>query len=85
MQVRIPVIPEFNDSEENIRQTGIFCKSLGDAVTLIQLLPYHNLGVMKYVRIDDSKVVLEAAPPSDEKIRSIKELLESLALPVTVH
>jgi pyruvate formate lyase activating enzyme len=85
MQIRIPVIPNFNDSEENIRQTGEFCRSLGDAVTLIQLLPYHNLGVMKYQRIDDKKVVLEAKPPSDEKIQALKKTLENMGLPVTVH
>jgi pyruvate formate lyase activating enzyme len=85
IQVRIPVIPDFNDSEESIREIGMFCKSLGEAVTVIQLLPYHNLGVMKYLRIDDSKKVLEAEPPSDEHIRSLKELLEGLGLPVTVH
>jgi pyruvate formate lyase activating enzyme len=85
MQIRIPVIPSFNDSEETIRETGMFSRSLGEAVTVIQLLPYHNLGVMKYQRIDDGKVVLEAEPPSDEKIRSLKELLENLGLPVTVH
>ncbi len=85
MQIRIPVIPNFNDSEENIIETGKFCRSLGDAVAIVQLLPYHNLGVMKYQRIDDSKVVLEAEPPSDEKIRSIKKLLEDLGLLVTVH
>jgi pyruvate formate lyase activating enzyme len=85
LQIRIPVIPDFNDSEENMRETGIFCTLLGTAVTLIQLLPYHNMGVMKYQRLDDSKMILEAAPPSDEKIRSIKELLEQMGLPVTVH
>jgi pyruvate formate lyase activating enzyme len=85
MQIRIPVIPSFNDSEENIRKTGKFCKSLGEAVTVIQLLPYHNLGVMKYQRIDDSKSVLESEPPSEEKISSLKEVLENLGLPVTVH
>jgi pyruvate formate lyase activating enzyme len=85
MQIRVPVIPDFNDSEENIRGIGIFCKSLGSVVTVIQLLPYHNLGVMKYHRIDDSRVVLEAEPPSDDKIRFLKEVLESLGLPVTVH
>jgi pyruvate formate lyase activating enzyme len=85
MQIRLPVIPEFNDSEENIRATGLFCKSLGEAVTVIQLLPYHNLGVMKYQRIDDSKIALEAEPPSDERIQSLKQVLESLSLPVTVH
>jgi pyruvate formate lyase activating enzyme len=85
IQIRIPVIPDFNDSEENIRETGLFCKSLGEAVTAIQLLPYHNLGVMKYQRIEDGKTVFEAAPSSDKKILSLKELLESLGLLVTVH
>jgi pyruvate formate lyase activating enzyme len=85
MQVRIPIIPDFNDSEDSIRETGEFCKSLHNAVEVVQLLPYHNLGVMKYQRLDDSKVVLEAAPPSEARIALLKELLESLGLPVTVH
>jgi pyruvate formate lyase activating enzyme len=85
MQIRVPLIPHFNDSEENVKETGVFCKSLGEAITVIQLLPYHNLGAMKYQRIDNRKIVLEAAPPSDEKIRVIRELLESMGLPVTVH
>ena len=85
MQIRIPLIPDFNDSAASIRETGLFCRSLGDAVTVLQLLPYHNLGVMKYHRIHDGKVALEASPPSDEKVQTIKELLESLGLPVTVH
>jgi pyruvate formate lyase activating enzyme len=63
----------------------MFCKSLGNAVDVIQLLPYHNLGVMKYQRIDDSRIVLEADPPPDERIRRLKDMLEDLGLPVTVH
>jgi pyruvate formate lyase activating enzyme len=85
MQIRIPVIPDFNDSQINIRETGQFCKSLGEAITVIQLLPYHNLGVMKYQRIDDSRIVLEAEPPSDTTIQFLKELLEESGLSVTVH
>jgi pyruvate formate lyase activating enzyme len=85
MQIRIPVIPDFNDSEESIREIGMFCRSLGKAVTILQLLPYHNLGVMKHQRIEDRRIVLEAIPPSDEKIHALQQLLESLGLPVTVH
>ena len=85
IQIRIPVIPDFNDSEESIRKTGMFCKSLGSAVTVVQLLPYHNLGVMKYQRIDNRRMVLEAEPPSENKILSLKNLLESLGLSVTIH
>jgi len=85
IQIRIPMIPDFNDSEESFQSTGLFCKSLGDAVTVIQLLPYHTLGVMKHQRISEGKPIPEAEPPSDGKISILKELLESLGLPVTVH
>jgi len=43
LQIRIPVIPDFNDSAESIRAIGMFCRSLGDAVTIIQMLPYLTL------------------------------------------
>jgi pyruvate formate lyase activating enzyme len=85
IQVRIPVIPDFNDSKESFHAIGQFCRSLGDAVTVIQMLPYHNLGVMKYPRIDDRNVALEAEPPSDHKINILKKFLEDQGLPVTVH
>ncbi|MBE6967820.1 MAG: glycyl-radical enzyme activating protein [Ruminococcaceae bacterium] len=84
LQVRIPVIPMFNDSEENIRATAAFCKELGDAVTVVQLLPYHNMGVSKYARISDG-TVLEATPPSDEKMQQLKGIMEEYGLNVTIH
>jgi pyruvate formate lyase activating enzyme len=85
LQIRIPVIPDFNDTEANIRETGLFCRSLGKAVTVIQLLPYHNLGVMKYQRLDDRKVALQAEPPSDAKLHVLKKVLEEIGLSVTIH
>jgi pyruvate formate lyase activating enzyme len=84
-QIRIPVIPQFNDSEENIRQTAEFCRSLGEAALAVQLLPYHNLGVVKYQRIDDAKKVMEAVPPTEEKVSRIKSIMEEYGLRVTVH
>ena len=84
LQIRIPVIPMFNDDEENIRKTAEFVKSLGDAVEVVQLLPYHNLGTMKYLRVSDEPVA-EATPPSDEFMQKLKGILEEYGLPVTIH
>ena len=84
LQIRIPVIPIFNHDEENIRKTAEFCKELGDAVTMIQLLPYHNLGVMKYLRISD-KPVAEATPPSEEYMQKLKGIMEEYGLNVSIH
>ena len=41
--------------------------------------------VMKYQRIENRKTILEAVPPTDEKMNALKGLLETLGLPVTVH
>ena len=83
--MRMPVIPMFNENDENVEATAAFCVELGDAVTLVQLLPYHNLGVMKYQRLDDEAQIIEAIPPSDAKIQHIKELFEAHGLKVSVH
>ncbi|MCF0121129.1 MAG: glycyl-radical enzyme activating protein, partial [Oscillospiraceae bacterium] len=84
MQIRIPVIPQFNHDVENIRKTAEFCAEVKDAVTIIQLLPYHNLGVMKYMRISD-KPVAEATPPSDEYMEKLQHIMEEYGLDVQIH
>ncbi len=83
-QIRIPVIPMFNDSVENIEATADFCLKLGEAVEVVQLLPYHNLGVSKHLRISDEKVA-EAMPPSDEKMQSFKEIFTRKGIKATIH
>ena len=84
LQIRIPVIPLFNDDTENLTRTAKLCVELGDAVTVVQLLPYHNLGVSKHLRISDTPVA-EATPPSDAKMEEIKALFESFGLPAVIH
>lgn len=85
LQIRVPVIPSFNNSPENMERTGRFCLELGEAVTVVQLLPYHNMGNMKYFRLDDNARVLEAEPPSEEEMLGHKRTLEAMGLPVTLH
>lgn len=84
MQIRVPVIPRFNDDKENLLATALFCRELGDAVTGVQLLPYHNLGVMKHLRISDTPVA-EAVPPSEAAMAEAAELFRAQGVPATVH
>jgi pyruvate formate lyase activating enzyme len=85
MQIRVPVIPRFNDSGSDMRALGAFVAGLGDAVTLVQLLPYHAMGVPKWERIKHDGPVLEAAAPSDKRIAELRAILEEYDLPVQVH
>lgn len=44
--VRIPVVPGFNDGEENLRATARFVRSCG--LEVINLLPFHRLSESKW-------------------------------------
>ena len=49
LQVRMPLIPQVNDDQENIKQTINYLSDCG--ITKLGLIAYHNLGSAKYAAI----------------------------------
>ena len=84
-QIRIPIIPMFNDSKKSFDEVGKFICELGDAVEIVQLLPYHKLGTVKWERLQRNHPILEAEPPKDELVQARKEQLEAMGLKVMIH
>ena len=84
-QIRIPVIPMYSDSVEVFDKIGKFCLELGDAIDVVQILPYHNLGTVKWERLQSNKPIFEATPLPDELIQARKKQLEDIGLNVIVH
>jgi pyruvate formate lyase activating enzyme len=85
IQIRVPVIPNFNDTAENFMALRDLCLKLGDSLTMIQLLPYHNLGVAKHERTMTKGKVLEAPPMEDESVEALANILHEACLPVRLH
>jgi pyruvate formate lyase activating enzyme len=83
--IRIPVIPLYNDNMQTIERLGAFICELGDAVELVQLLPYHKLGTAKWKRLKRVAQILEAEPPKDELMQSFRERLENMGLKTIIH
>jgi pyruvate formate lyase activating enzyme len=84
-QIRIPVIPKLNDSDENLAAAAAFSQSLGSAVVDLQLLPYHKLGSAKYNRIGKKYPLVHVEPPSDETMHRHLDLMLSYGLPAHIH
>ena len=84
-QIRIPVMPMYSDSEEVFEALGKFIVELGDCVDVVQLLPYHNLGTVKWERLQSKNAVFEALPPSDKLLEARKEQLEAMGLNIIIH
>ena len=85
LQVRMPVIPKLNASRANLEATADFCAELGSAVKLVQLLPYHQAGRMKYERLGRPYRLKNVEPPTDAFMERALEIFAARGLPCQIH
>lgn len=75
LSIRVPVVPTFNDTPEEIAEIAKFTEQLGNVVR-IHLLPYHRLGQDKYDGLGRKYSLEEILPPSNEKMLLLKQTVE---------
>ena len=68
--IRIPIIPDFNTDEADIRAIGEHLRSLG--IKEAQLLPFHRLGSAKYEALGLSYAYRSYEPLSADTLEKIK-------------
>lgn len=71
---RIPVIPGFNDDEENIEKTAAFVHDIG--LEVINILPFHRLGESKYRQLGENYLFNDQESPTDEWMEHLKSIIE---------
>ncbi len=77
--IRVPVIPGFNDTPEEIRAIARHARTL-PRVTELHLLPYHRLGQDKYKATGRSYSMDGILPLSKEKIEYLLSVAEESGL-----
>jgi len=80
MIIRVPVIPGYNDSEENILATAWYARQLGKNVQRIELLPYHKLGTNRYDHLGMKYDLDEIEEPSTEHMEGLKDIVTSVGI-----
>ncbi|WP_124067091.1 glycyl-radical enzyme activating protein [Clostridium sp. E02] len=81
--IRIPVIPGFNSSYENMEAVSKFVKQQLSQEVEINLLPYHRLGDSKLESLNMPQRQLIEIPSSD-LLTSLSEIIESYGLYVKI-
>ena len=76
LSVRIPVVPTFNDTPEEIRAIATYAAKLQN-VKRIHLLPYHRLGQDKYEGLGKTYQLSEILPPSDEQMNKLLQVAQT--------
>ena len=72
--IRTPVVPGFNDTEDEILAIAKFAKEIG--AKEYHLLPYHRLGSDKYNGLSRGYAMKDVEPPGKEKMQYLLSVAE---------
>lgn len=75
--IRVPVIPGFNNTVEEIQGIARFAATL-PGVDKIHLLPYHRLGQDKYTGLGREYLLDGVLPPSAEHMETLKKAVHAV-------
>ncbi len=76
--IRIPLIPGYNDSVENLSASASFLGELG--FTQIELMPYHKFGISKYPQYGMAYSLGDLEPTDEVLLQSYRDLVEGFGL-----
>jgi pyruvate formate lyase activating enzyme len=74
--IRFPLLPGINDNNEDIEGLVQFVEGLHN-VKQVDILPYHKLGVGKYIMLDKEYRLSPLDPPDKDHIARIKRFIEA--------
>ena len=75
LDIRVPVIPTFNDKPEEIRAIAQFADKL-PGVKKIHLLPYHRLGQDKYTGLGRDYEMDGILPPDNAYMEMLRQVVQ---------
>ena len=74
--VRIPVVPGFNDNEEDMEASAVWLASL-PRVPPVEMLPFHGICVGKYEALDMEYPAAGLSEPSRERMGEMAEVFKA--------
>ena len=77
--IRVPVVPTFNDTPEEIEAIARFASTL-PGVEEIHLLPYHRLGQDKYEGLGRKYEMAHITPPSEQHMEMLLKVAQNTGL-----
>jgi pyruvate formate lyase activating enzyme len=80
--IRVPVIPDYNDSEQYVERLAAVLTKM--PVEKISLLGYHEWGKPKYGALGKDYPLDGCMPPSQGRLESLRDFMQSKGLEVTV-
>jgi pyruvate formate lyase activating enzyme len=82
-RARLPLVPGYNDSIDNIRATAAFVAGLSNLEAL-DILPYHRMGEPKWGQLDRSYALHGVVPHTKEQLEKLLAIACEYGIEVTL-
>ncbi len=83
VRARLPLVPGYTDSVENVRATASFVSGLPNLEAL-DILPYHRLGEFKWEQLGRAYELQGVPPPTRNKVFELADIAREYDIEVTV-
>ena len=80
--VRLPLIPDLNDSTENLQQTADFLRQLG--IDRVEVIPYHEFAATKYELLGHTYRLHDLQTYTAEQVAEKQQTLAARGFKVTI-
>lgn len=81
--IRMPIIPGMNDSEDDIQKAVLFLSKLRNCAW-IELLPFHNFGERKYLKLNMDYAFTGAPNSTEEMLEPLRDKLAAANIPIKI-
>ncbi len=80
--IRFVLVPGLTDDVENVEIVAQYVASLGECVTRVEVLPFHQMGRDKWVELGMTYELEDTQPPSPELVERVRDQFRSRGLQV---
>lgn len=84
VRVRVPLIPGFNATADDVMALTAFVRTLPEPVQAIDLLPYHTLGKAKYAALGRDYPWQEQPRLTGQQVDDLAAIVAAHGIPVTI-
>lgn len=78
--VRVPTIPGYNDSVENITAVGRFVSEQVPRCRQVHLLPFHRMGESKFEQLENEPNGFHSEVPTEEHMEELRNIIRGFGL-----
>ena len=79
--IRVPTIPGYNATKENIKALGEFIKREVPTCAEVNLLPFHKMGESKKIQLEEENS-FESRTPEETEMEELRDVIRGYGIPV---